>query len=297
VATYDAKSREVNRGCKFVPAAQESKLGGKNLDDDELTTLARRGSRPAFDSKVARFRPQLRPRPRYPITQRKSQDKLREGNYDAQGTFGAFVQSIISRIRALLAPLPIEDPQLRADAVEIIDGTATAAVQGDAALLGKLTRTIAAHYAGQAEGHVVAGGETYPKTWEEAKVQVPHLKKWSAAKAHNPSLTIIEHLCDTETGYGLWTLRAPGLPRNVLRDPDALDDAPAYRALYTWLDKKDPKTQQRINKIPPYMHLPTRSDIVDRIVDSADDESVRSARRFLRSHDRRRQEGRGERSP
>ena len=102
----------------------------------------------------------------------------------------------------------------------------------------------------------VAGTMLIPETWEEAKALQPGLMKWdearAKAKADGRKLTIIDHLRDTETGYGRWVLREPGLPRPVLLRCDYL----AYFALGKWLGN---------NAVPDDMHLPSKSGYIDKL--------------------------------
>jgi hypothetical protein len=90
-----------------------------------------------------------------------------------------------------------------------------------------------------------------PKTWGEAKAQVPGLMKWAEAKAVRPDLTIIDHLRDQEVGYGRWTQQAPGLPRPRLLHIDE----PAYASLARWLSRSG-------HELPPDLYLPTKSQII-----------------------------------
>jgi len=72
-----------------------------------------------------------------------------------------------------------------------------------------------------------------PKTFEEAKAQVPGLRKWVEVK-REAGLTsrrdgfdqevfdlLVEHLRDHESGLGKWAASEDGMPRNLLRSIDS----------------------------------------------------------------------------
>ena len=87
------------------------------------------------------------------------------------------------------------------------------------------------------------GGEAlhYPTTWEEAKAQNPRLVDWRTAKKADPELTVVDHLRNRESGFGMWVLSKPGLPRNLLKEIDSS----AYNAIYN-----------AGNKLPDDIYLP-----------------------------------------
>jgi hypothetical protein len=76
---------------------------------------------------------------------------------------------------------------------------------------------------------------TLPMNWAEAKAQNPNLLTWREAKiidrsADLPPRTVVEHLCNTETGYGMWVLNPPGLPVSFFRK----GDESTYNGLYNF---------------------------------------------------------------
>jgi hypothetical protein len=123
-----------------------------------------------------------------------------------------------------------------------------------------------------------------PETWEEAKAQVHGLMKWSDAKADardkGRRLSIVDHLRDTEHGYGRWTLSEPGLPRAMLKQ---WNDFAAYTAIYSYL---------RNHELPSDIYIPAEDELKKPTpIVKVDPEALKAAYRLIKQAARDRHRG------
>jgi len=130
-----------------------------------------------------------------------------------------------------------------------------------------------------AEPEPLAGGPalpSHPLPTSPDEARAMGILAWHDAESLGHS--IVDHLRNTETGYGRWTRQPPGLPIRSLHECDPQ----AHRKLYNWLGPNE-----SINKIPEDIFISGRRKAPVII----SDEAGIAARNLARQWERQKQKG------